>query len=244
MSAARKDHKVLFTPGPTEVAPEILREMARPVIGHRGAEMQEVIRDLVPRLRLLFGTRAGDIFLTACSATGLWEAALRNCVARRALVPVCGAFSERFYEVALACGLEADPLHVEWGKAVPPQAVADMLATGRYDAVALVHNETATGVTNPLSEIAEVVRRQGDVALLVDAVSSLGGIPVECVVRFGDPAKEILRDAEAFGADLIALSTKTSSSLSRAVLGSVAEQVFRKAAPAVVLYRTAREGAG
>lgn len=179
MPAAKKDHKVLFTPGPTEVAPEILREMARPVIGHRGAEMQEVIRDLVPRLRLLFGTRAGDIFLTACSATGLWEAALRNCVARRALVPVCGAFSERFYEVALACGLEADPLHVEWGKAVPPQAVADMLATGRYDAVALVHNETATGVTNPLSEIAEVVRRQGDVALLVDAVSSLGGIPVE-----------------------------------------------------------------
>ena len=72
----------------------------------------------------------------------------------------------------------------------------------------------------------------------------LGGIPVECAARFGDPAREVLREAEAFGADLIALSTKTSSSLSRAVLGSVAEQVFRKAAPAVVLYRTAREGAG
>lgn len=179
MPAARKDHKILFTPGPTEVAPEVLREMARPVIGHRGAEMQEAIRDLVPRLRLLFGTRGSDVFLTACSATGLWEAALRNCVARRVLVPVCGAFSERFHEVALACGLEADPLHVDWGKAVPAQAVADMLATGRYDAVALVHNETSTGVTNPLPEIAEAVRRQGDVALLVDAVSSLGGIPVE-----------------------------------------------------------------
>lgn len=179
MPAAKKDHKILFTPGPTEVAPEVLREMARPVIGHRGAEMQEAIRDLVPRLRLLFGTRGSDVFLTACSATGLWEAALRNCVARRVLVPVCGAFSERFHEVALACGLEADPLHVDWGKAVPAQAVADMLATGRYDAVALVHNETSTGVTNPLPEIAEAVRRQGDVALLVDAVSSLGGIPVE-----------------------------------------------------------------
>jgi len=177
--AARRDHKVLFTPGPTEVDPEILREMARPVIGHRGAEMQELIKDLTPRLRPLFGTRAHDIFLTACSATGLWEAALRNCVARRVLVPVCGAFSERFYEVALSCGLEADPLHVEWGRAVPAQGVADMLATGRYDAVALVHNETATGVTNPLSEIAEAVRRQGDVLFLVDAVSSLGGIPVE-----------------------------------------------------------------
>ncbi len=179
MPAAKRDHKILFTPGPTEVAPEILREMARPVIGHRGSEMQELIRDLLPRLRPLFGTRAHDVFLTACSATGLWEAALRNCVARRVLVPVCGAFSERFYDVALACGLEADPLHVDPGRAVPAQAVADMLATGRYDAVALVHNETATGVVNPLPEIAEVVRRHADVVLLVDAVSSLAGIPVE-----------------------------------------------------------------
>lgn len=179
MPATRRDHKVLFTPGPTEVDPEILREMARPVIGHRGVEMQQLIKDLTPRLRPLFGTRAHDIFLTTCSATGLWEAALRNCVARRVLVPVCGAFSERFYEVALACGLEADPLHVEWGRAVQAQGIADMLATGRYDAVALVHNETATGVTNSLSEIAEAVRRQGDVVFLVDAVSSLGGIPVE-----------------------------------------------------------------
>ena len=179
MPPSPSDHAVLFTPGPTEVAPEILREMARPVIGHRGEEMQALVRDIVPRARALFGTRSHDIFLTACSATGLWEAAIRNCVERRVLVPVCGSFSERFYEVALACGVEADPLHVEWGRAVPPQAVADMLASGRYDAVALVHNETATGVTNPLAGIAEAVRRQDGVLLLVDAVSSLGGIPGE-----------------------------------------------------------------
>jgi aspartate aminotransferase-like enzyme len=172
-------HKVLFSPGPTEVAPEILRAMARPVIGHRGAEMQALIHDLVPRARSLFGTRAHDIFFTACSATALWEAALRNCVVRRVLVPICGAFSERFYEVACGCGLEADPLHVEWGRPVSPQAVADLLASGRYDAVALVHNETSTGVTNPLGPIAEAVARQPDVLLLVDAVSSLGGIPVD-----------------------------------------------------------------
>ena len=179
MGSTGREHKVLFTPGPTEVSPEILGEMARPVIGHRGAEMQELIGEIVPRARTLFGTRAHDIFLTACSATGLWEAAIRNCVARRVLVPVCGAFSERFYEVAIACGAEADPLHVEWGRGAAAQSVADMLATGRYDAVALVHNETSTGVTNPLAEIAEAVRRQEDVLLLVDAVSSLGGIPVE-----------------------------------------------------------------
>jgi aspartate aminotransferase-like enzyme len=170
---------VLYTPGPTEVSPEVLREMARPVIGHRGAEMQELIRELVPRARAVFGARAHDVFFTACSATGLWEAAIRNCVARRVLVPVCGAFSERFYEVALACGAEADPLSIEWGRPVPAQAVADLLASGRYDAVALTHNETSTGVTNPLAAIAEAVHRQPDVLLLVDAVSSLGGIPVE-----------------------------------------------------------------
>lgn len=179
MTHARNAHRVLYTPGPTEVSPEVLREMARPVIGHRGAEMQELIRDLVPRARALFGARAHDVFFTACSATGLWEAAIRNCVARRVLVPVCGAFSERFYEVALSCGAEADPLHVEWGLPVPAQAVADLLASGRYDAVALTHNETSTGVTNPLGAIADAVRRQPDVLLLVDAVSSLGGIPVE-----------------------------------------------------------------
>jgi len=71
----------------------------------------------------------------------------------------------------------------------------------------------------------------------------LHGIPVECAVRFGDPATEILAEAEAFGADLIALATKTASSLSRAVLGSVAEQVFRRAPTPVLLYRATREAA-
>jgi predicted phosphoserine aminotransferase len=153
--------------------------MARPIIGHRGAEMQELIGEIVPRARAIFGTRSHDVFLTSCSATGLWEAAIRNCVERRVLVPICGAFSERFYEVARACGAEADPLHVDWGQAVAARAVADVLASGRYDAVALVHNETSTGVVNPLEAIAAAVRRRDDVLLLVDAVSSLSGVPVD-----------------------------------------------------------------
>ena len=179
MTHPKAPRKVLYTPGPTEVSPEILEEMARPIIGHRGAEMQALIADILPGARSLFGTRDNDIFLTACSATALWEAAIRNTVNRRVLVPVCGSFSERFLEVAIACGAEADALQCEWGRAVAAEAVADRLASGRYDAVALVHNETSTGVTNPLAEIALAVRRHPDVVLLVDAVSSLGGIPVE-----------------------------------------------------------------
>lgn len=171
--------KVLYTPGPTEVAPEILNAMAVPVFGHRTAAMQDLIGAIVPRARRLFGTEAHDLFLTSCSATGLWEAAIRNCVARRVLALVCGAFSQRFHDVAAACGVEVEALTVEPGRAVPAAAVEDALGKGRFDAVALVHNETSTGVVNPLAEIAEVVRRHDDVLLLVDAVSSLGGMPVD-----------------------------------------------------------------
>jgi aspartate aminotransferase-like enzyme len=179
MPPAKPDHRILFTPGPTEVAPEILREMARPVIGHRGEEMQAILGEVLPRARGLFGAAAHEVFVTASSATGLWEAAIRNCVARRVLVPVCGAFSERFHEVALACGAPADRIDCDWGRAVDPQAVEERLATGLYDAVALVHNETSTGVANPLGAIGEMVRRHPGVLLLVDVVSSLAGIPVE-----------------------------------------------------------------
>jgi len=180
MTAAPSDHAILFTPGPTEVAPEILREMARPVIGHRGLEMQAILADVLPRARRLFGAPEGhEVFITASSATGLWEAAIRNTVERRLLVPVCGAFSERFHEVAVACGVPADRLETAWGRAVDPDAVGERLARGGYDAVALVHNETSTGVANPLPAIAGVVRRHPGVALLVDVVSSVAGMPVE-----------------------------------------------------------------
>ena len=177
--AAPASHRILFTPGPTEVSPEILAVLARPVFGHRGEEMQAILADLLPRARRLFGTAAHDVFLTASSATGLWEAAIRNVVARRVLVPVCGAFSERFLEVAQACGVETERLDVEWGRPIDPQAVDDRLRVAPCDAVALVHNETSTGVVNPLGEIAEAVRRHPETLLLVDVVSSLGGAPVE-----------------------------------------------------------------
>lgn len=173
------DHRILFSPGPTEVVPEILAHLARPIIGHRGEEMQAILGEVIERGRRLFGASAHEIFVTGSSATGLWEAAIRNVVERRVLVPVCGAFSERFHEVAIGCGAEAERIDVEWGKPVDPGQVAERLASGRFDAVALVHNETSTGVVNPLAAIAEAVRRTPDVALLVDCVSSLAGAPVD-----------------------------------------------------------------
>ena len=169
---------MLFTPGPTQVRPEVLEAFARPVISHRGPEIAAIIRDVLPALREVFGAR-GDVLLSSSSASGLMEGAVRNLVARRSLHLVCGAFGERWRQIALDCGREADVLRVEAGQAIRPEEVDRALQQGGYEAVCLTHNETATGVTNPLPAIAAVLRRHPEVLLLVDAVSSLGGMPVE-----------------------------------------------------------------
>ncbi len=167
-----------FLPGPTEVRPEILQAMSKPMIGHRVAEMEALIAQLQPGLRAMFRT-SRPVYISASSATGLMEGAVRNCARRRVLSLVNGAFSERFYKIALASGLQADPLEVEWGGIHTPDLVANALRRGIYDAVTVVHSETSTGALNPIQEIAKVTRAAGDVALLADTVSSLAGAPFE-----------------------------------------------------------------
>jgi aspartate aminotransferase-like enzyme len=169
-------HKRLFIPGPTEVRVENLAALARPQIGHRTEEFQTLYAAVVSKLQRLLETR-GKVFLFTCSSSGVWEAAIRNCVRRRVLCCTQGAFSERWLAVAHANGKAADPLPVDWGRAIRPEMVEEALARGDYDAVAVVHNETSTGVLNPLAEIAAVVRARPDVLLLVDAVSSMAGAP-------------------------------------------------------------------
>jgi aspartate aminotransferase-like enzyme len=169
-----------FVPGPTWVRPEILREMLRPMIAHRSAEFGALFTRVVANLKPLFGTTQ-DTFVASCSGTALLEAALTNCVPRRVLVTTCGAFGERWFDIGESLGLEVDQLNAGWGNAVDPQRLADHLASRRthYDAVTLTHNETSTGVTNDVAELAQVVRSESPGTLiLVDAVSSLGGIPV------------------------------------------------------------------
>jgi predicted phosphoserine aminotransferase len=121
-------------------------------------------------------SQTGLVYITASSGSGLQEAAVRNTVARRLLVCIGGAFAERWYEIALANGLVADRLDVAWGEPHTPEQVAEALQRG-YDALALVHNETSTGVENPLPAIAKAARTAApDTLLLVDAVSSAGGV--------------------------------------------------------------------
>ena len=170
-------HRRLFIPGPTEVRPENLQALARPQIGHRSEEFHALYRRAISKLGKLMETDC-RIFLFTCSSTGVWEAAIRNCVKERVLCCMQGAFSDRWLKVALANGKKADPLRVEWGRAVTADLVDRALSSGAYDAIAVVHNETSTGVMNRLGEIAQVMKSHPDVSFLVDAVSSLGGVRV------------------------------------------------------------------
>jgi predicted phosphoserine aminotransferase len=165
----------LFVPGPTDVAPEILAAQTHPMIAHRSQAFTDLMARIQPRLQSVLQTK-NRVYITASSGSGLQEAAVRNTVARRLLVCVGGAFSERWLEIAQANGLSADRLDVAWGEPHMPDQVANAARRG-YDAVAVVHNETSTGVENPLAEIARALRAASpQTLLLVDAVSSAGGV--------------------------------------------------------------------
>jgi predicted phosphoserine aminotransferase len=171
-------HIKLFIPGPVEVYPDILKEMSRPVIGHRSSAYQDLHADTVAKLKKILFTQ-NDAFLSTSSATGVWEACARNCIGEKALACVNGAFSESWYKVALANGKEADKIEVPLGKAIKPEMIDEKLATGEYDSLLFVHNETSTGVANPLYKVAEVMKKYPDVIFMVDAVSSMAGMKIE-----------------------------------------------------------------
>jgi len=171
-------HKKLFIPGPTEVREEILDTLRTPMIGHRSKEFSQLLEEVTPKLRRLFYTQ-GRVFLSTSSSTGVMEAAVRNCVKKKCLCCVCGAFSDRWEKIAVANGKETERLEVEWGKAIKPEMIREQLKKGDCDSITLVHNETSTGVMNPLQAIAEVMREYPDVLFLVDAVSSLAGVKIE-----------------------------------------------------------------
>ena len=156
--------------------------MGRHPVGHRGDEMRMLLASILPGLREAFGAaKGGTVFTAACSGTGLMEAAIVNAVPRegRVLNLIGGTFGERWHAITMAAGREGHPLRVAWGRPVTPKAVEEALRSQRYDAVTLTHNETATGILNPLADIASAVKRFEGVLLLVDAVSSLGGVTVE-----------------------------------------------------------------
>jgi aspartate aminotransferase-like enzyme len=167
-----------FLPGPVEVAPEVLAALTHPIISHLGPGMRELLARIQPRLQRIFRT-SRPVLIATSSATGLLEGAIRAGVEHRVLVAVGGFFGERLARIAEACGKEVVRVMVPEGRTIEADHLARFLEGPDVDAVALVHSETSTGALAPLEELAAEVRRHRDIVLLVDAVSSVGGIPVE-----------------------------------------------------------------
>ncbi len=170
----------LRIPGPTPVPPDILEAVAHPMVNHRGREFGALMRRVSERLKDFFQTNS-DVLVLSCSGTGGLEAAVANTLSPgdKVLAVSIGSFGERFAMIAETYGAEVTMLPYDWGQAARPEQVRQALdQEPGIKAVLVTHNETSTGVTNPLEEIAGVVR-EFDKLLLVDAVSSLGAIPLE-----------------------------------------------------------------
>ncbi|MCU0797872.1 MAG: alanine--glyoxylate aminotransferase family protein [Akkermansiaceae bacterium] len=168
----------LFAPGPVDVSPETFAAMSQTMIGHRGSDFEALYASLQPGLQEIFGT-SRPVFLSTSSAWGVMEGALRNLVRNKVLCLCCGAFSDKWFDVAKKLGYEADKIQVEWGEAIDPEAVRAKLAEGGFDTVTLIHSETSTGVLNDLAGIAAAVKSFPDTMLIVDTVSSLSTVPVD-----------------------------------------------------------------
>jgi aspartate aminotransferase-like enzyme len=172
----------LRIPGPTSL-PDTVREAgSRQMINHRGPEFAGILARVEQRVKPFFGTTEQVLFLTSSGSGGL-EAAIVNTLSPgdRVLGISIGAFGDRFAKIAQIYGAEVTKLDVDWGHAAQPAEVSEALrANPGYRAVLVTHNETSTGVMNPLAEIAAAVHAAApDALILVDAVSGLGGVPFE-----------------------------------------------------------------
>jgi aspartate aminotransferase-like enzyme len=173
-----QSHDKLFTPGPVEVSARTMAAFSRPMIGHRGEAFKDLYRDIHPRLQALFYTKQ-PVFLSTTSAWGVMEGSIRNLVDRGVLCCMCGAFSDKWLDVARRCGKNAEPLQVDWGKHIYPRELDRALASGKFDTVTLIHNETSTGLTNPLPEICCTLAKYPDVFVILDTVSSFSAMKIE-----------------------------------------------------------------
>ncbi len=148
------------------------------MIGHRGQGFKDLYAKIQPALRRLLSTKQ-LVYLSTSSAWGVMEGAIRNLVSRKVLNCMCGAFSDKWLEVSKRCGKEAEPLQVPWGSPIRADTVDKKLASGQFDALTLIHNETSTGVMSPLTEIAALKKKYPAVMFVVDSVSSMSAVPLE-----------------------------------------------------------------
>jgi alanine-glyoxylate transaminase / serine-glyoxylate transaminase / serine-pyruvate transaminase len=188
----------LMIPGPVDVPDDILEMMSMPCMPHYGAQWLAIYEETISFLKQVFCTQ-NDVFMIPGAGSASLEAAVGSMVAagEKALVLVNGFFSQRLGKIAQACGIETANVEAQWGKPILPEQLQKALeADGDIKAVIMVHNETSTGVLNPLKELVEITHRY-DLPAIVDAISSVGGVPVpvdewgiECCVTVANKCLE------------------------------------------------------
>ena len=170
-------HVKLHIPGPVEVSEKTFRALCSPMIGHRGQGFKDLYAKMQPQLQALLVTRQ-LVYLSTSSAWGVMEGAIRNLVTKKVLNCMKGAFSDKWFDVAQKCGKQAGALQVPWGSPIRAEDVDQKLATGQFDALTLIHNETSTGTMSPLADIAALKKKYPEVMFIVDAVSSMSAVPL------------------------------------------------------------------
>ena len=172
--------QLIMLPGPTNIPTRVANAMLRPMINHRGPEFRELHSRIIDNAKYVFGTK-NDLFVLTASGTGGVECGVRNICSpgSKIIVPVNGVFSQRFREAVKLLGGDGVEIPVEWGNAVTIGQVEDALKkNSATTAVAIIYNETSTGVTTPdLKQIGEVCHKHGAL-FLVDAISIQGGVPL------------------------------------------------------------------
>ncbi len=171
-------HVKLHIPGPVEVSEKTFRAFCSPMIGHRGQGFKDLYAKVQPQLQSLLYTKQ-LVYLSTSSAWGVMEGAIRNLVSKKVLCCMCGAFSDKWLDVAKRCGKAAEALQVNWGSPILAEQIEARLSTGDFDALTLIHNETSTGTMSPIHEIAALKAKFPDVMFIIDAVSSMSAVKLE-----------------------------------------------------------------
>lgn len=177
----KREWDLLHTPGPTPIPPSVERSMSQPMIGHRGGKCKELMNDIAPRLKPVFGT-SGEVLVVTGSGTSALEASVVNVTkpGDEVIVVVAGAFGDRFAQICETYELNVTRLEVPWGSAVEVEQVEAAIAEQpETKAVFLTHCETSTGVMHPVEKVANRVKEISSALVIVDGVSSIGGAGVD-----------------------------------------------------------------
>jgi len=170
------EKKYLFSPGPTMLPPEVLLKMAEPIMHHREPEFEKIYAEIREGLKDLFQTK-NEVMIFTSSGTGAMEGAVSNLLSQKdkAIVVRGGKFGERWGEICKAYGIEFIPIDVEWGKAVDPKRIQELLESDpSIRAVYTQASETSTGVRHPIQAIADLVKKYEDKVIVVDAITGIG----------------------------------------------------------------------